>query len=255
MDFLSNPTAGFVSKRTTPVAGERPTPHAASSDGTETNYLSATNPASLRILSTDTFIFGGWLEKTTGFTGGTIFGKGPGGNISYTLDYGINAPSKFSIDVQKDDLNNSTTVTNNTAVADDTKTFVLCWIDLLTAKIAINAGTAASATHLPLQTADGGGDLKFFAAASNGFLGIIDNWFFCKNPPDLAAAITLINSTVYNGGTGINYSALSEANKTALGLVSWWAMDEGSTESRGDSHGANNLTVNGTITQATALVA
>ncbi len=232
------------------------TSHAASNDGTETNYLTAVNPASMRIISTDTFIFGGWISNTDGTSAGTLFTKGPAQTaISYSLDYGNNVPGKFSLDVQKDDLNNDNLVTNNTVVADNTKTFIVGWVDATTVKLAINAGTAASHAHIRTQTMDGGGNVFFFGENFTGYKGVMDNWFFCKNPADMAAAIALINSTVYNSGTGIQYSDLSAGDKTTIGLVSWWSLDEASGSTRADSHGTNDLTLTGTITQVSPLVA
>lgn len=54
-------------------------------------------------------------------------------------------------------------------------------------------------------------------------------------------------TALYNGGAGVNYSALSAGDKTSM--VSWWALDEQSG-SRADSHGSNTLTDNNTVTVA-----
>jgi hypothetical protein len=68
----------------------------------------------------------------------------------------------------------------------------------------------------------------------------------------IAGLATTIRDSLYNAGAGKCYSDLTDAEKTAWGLVSFWNLDEISG-TRSDAHGSNHLTDNNTVTYAAGL--
>lgn len=257
MDFLSNPTGGFAIKRNTPVAGERASIKAAQNAATTGNWLDGGDAADLQIINTDTFIFGGWIkwadsedavfitkgDANTGLDDSySLYLTGSNGLMTFTLGGTTGAGDIDSLD----------------PLVSGTKAFVVFWATLTTANIKVNAGTTATRSAIVRSgLSDPGGNFTLFANDDgSGGLGtkcIMDEWFFCKNPSDMTAALALISSTIYNGGLGTHYSALSATDKTVMGLTSWWGLDEATGVSRHDLHGTNNLSLNGTITQVNPL--
>ncbi len=247
-------TVGGSFEQGTQPSGVRAGTFAASNDGTATNYLTVTNPASMRIGPTDTFIIGGWFKYTSASIGPALMSKGVfGSNGSYAIIIDDDAGDAF-LYAQKDDIGGSDSASSPGTLTPDTKTFIFGWIDGTTINIKVNNQIPGTAAHIPLQTADAGGDVYLLSDSGFGLNGVMDEWFFCKNPPDMTAALAIVNSIIYNSGTGAHYDALNDADKTALGLVSWWSLDEASASSRVDSKGTNNLSVNGTVTKVIPLV-
>lgn len=83
--------------------------------------------------------------------------------------------------------------------------------------------------------------------------GRLDSSGFGKSPIGGIAGIKdAIRDSLYNSGRGKSYSALTTAEKTDWGLVSFWNLEEPSG-TREDSHGTNDLTDNNTVTQATGI--
>lgn len=60
-------------------------------------------------------------------------------------------------------------------------------------------------------------------------------------------SMATIRDLFYNSGNGIVYADLTSAQKTSTGLISMWNLTEESG-ARADSHGANTLTDNNTVT-------
>lgn len=81
--------------------------------------------------------------------------------------------------------------------------------------------------------------------------GSIDSFAWGISP---TTALTDISTLLYNAGTGKTYADLSTAEKTGMGLISWYNLDEQSG-TRNDSHGTNHLTDNNTVTFRDGIVA
>ncbi len=229
---------------------------AAQNAGVLGNWLSAVNPAGLRITKDDSYIIGGWI-KWADSADAVILSKGDAYNSNAgSYDFNITGVSGI-ISFETENGVSTTGVDANDAIVSGTKSFVVGWVDATTINLVINAGTTASHPCVRTNVADSGTDFVLFSTADGaGGLGtkcILDEVFFCKNPPDMAAALSLIASTVYNSGSGNHYANLTAGNITTLGLVSWWGLDEASAASRLDLNSTNNLTLHGTITQVAPL--
>lgn len=226
-------------------------PHSISNDGTSGNYLTATNPTSLTFTESDTIIFGAWINLTNKINNGFI-GKLDGVENKYYLS----TDGSGSLDFTIVGLIGGE-VTGATPLSNSTKYFILAWFDpaTTTVNIQVNGGTVESSIYTPAAISMGSGD--FFLGddgLSNLILnGKLDEIFVCKNPADLSTALTTLNTTVYNSGTGVRYEGLDSATKTTIGLQNWWGVDE-SSGTRADLHGTVNLTETGTLTVDTALV-
>lgn len=254
-------TIGFVPPQGTQPSGDESTSVAASADidGT-TGYLTATDPTSLRIASTDSLIIGMWIKASNLSAFPVILQKNDVTSLTYaveTTDSGVDTV----IDVQFRVASNLVKiVTGTTVIAPTTKTFVLAWKNPTTKTLNIKIN--ATATDSYDYTADEGvftstaGDLLIgtdTVTLDLPYDGLLDEIFICKSPSNLATALTTIASTIYNSGTGKRYRDLTDAEKTTIGLVSWWGLDEASG-TRFDLHGSVNLTVVGGVTRGTALV-
>ena len=248
---ILNPT-----KRAIPVAGERVTLKAAQNAAVANNWLDAGDAAGLRVIGSDTFILAGWI-KWADNQDSAIISKGDmynGEAGSYDLNLtGSSGTITFEV-------YNGVGV-NSLDAADDIvsgiKSFFVAWVDATTLNIRIDNGTPTSAVCERTNIADSGTNFVMFSTADGaGGLGtkcILDEVFFCKNPASMAAALSLIETTIYNSGSGTHYEALSAGNITTLGLVSWWGLDEASAATRKDLNSTNDLTVHGTITQVPPL--
>lgn len=250
-------TVGFVPKRTIPSSGERTTIAAASSDGTDANYLDGGDPVSLHVdVTTDSFIIAGWIkipDFPPALSDIITNGDSDNGEQYWSLIVAQDGTFRFATETSSSGVEQ---VVSTDTISLNSKTFVVAWFDPSTPNLnlKINNGTTKSHTVTIVDPAPNGG-VKLFSnnTSGTGLNGILDEIFFCKNPADLAAALSLINTTIYNNGNGTHYSTLTSGNKTTLGLVSWWGLDEASGVTRLDLQGSNNLTLNGTITQVTAL--
>lgn len=231
--------------------------------GFTANPLVCADDASLQISDTDSYIFGGWVKIVIGGgnQGNQIFGM-KGGDTNTTKSYGFSRNGNgVSSVIRFFARESSSTVklasSGAETVGDNTNTFVLGWVDPIAGKVylRINAGTIYE-TALSLSSfTDPGGDLTFFRAedGTSSNRDTFDEWFFCKNPPNLAIALSYINTYVYNSGFGNQYANLPSDVKTALGLVSWWGFDE-TSGTRFDLHGNNDFTPDVNIESASALI-
>jgi hypothetical protein len=262
-DPLFTTLAGFgvstVAPAPTPVAASK----SATSDGSATNYLDGGDAATMRITALDTFILGGWVNVTDQAPTGVFLTKGSVSDT--TLEYGLFLTTSSNvpyINVQmhtglSDDSADATITSNEGDFSYATKTFLLVWFTGTQLKLQINAATPLVTAAAMLSSPMAGGKVTMFSdqdGAAFGLGGIMDEWFFCKNPASLANALTVINSSIYNSGTGVRYGGVSSGDKTTMGLVSWWGLDEASGSTRLDLYGSNNLTLHGTVTQTPPLV-
>lgn len=252
-DPLFSTTLGFgVSQPTAAVAASL---FAASNAATSGNYLSAGNAAGLRITKDDTFILGGWIKWSSN-ADAIIFTKGD--TFAGTESYGLFLTgSSGTVTASVHNGASDSAVDTDGTLVSGQKALVVMYVDATTLNAKINADAFTSVPAVRLNVADPGGSVVAFANSdgTQATVCTLDEWFFCKNPSDMTAALAVISSTIYNAGSGTHYSALSAGNKTTLGLVSWWGFDEASGATRLDLHGVNNLTLTGTITQVPALTA
>jgi hypothetical protein len=223
-------------------------------DGISGTHLRSADPASLRIAHTDILLIGGWIKPGALADGVILSKKGTfAGDNTYAILVTAGGGLNFGCLV-----NGSLSDAVANSVSANTKYFFLAYKDV-----------AATTLHLAVNTSDAtanySGDEGSFSSGAGifsigddtlgdgNFAGNADELFICKNPADLAAAISLINSTIYNSGHGVRYSALSTQDKTDIGLVSWWGLDEASGN-RLDLHGSVTLTASGGVTQASPLL-
>lgn len=252
--FLStlDPAIGGGDTGSLPPAG-----FAAQNAARISNFLSAGDASGLRITKNDTFIIGGWIKwndnvDSVPFTKGDV-------NLG-TESYGMYlSGSNGLITASVANGVSDTAIDAVTAIVSGVSAFVLMWVDSTTINISINNGTVATAICARINVADPGGNVVCFSNDDGlgglGFKGILDEWFFCKNPASMTTAISTINTDIYNGGTGLRYKNVTAADKTTIGLVSWWTMDQATGSSRTDSSSTNDLTKTGTITQVSPIVA
>lgn len=133
--------------------------------------------------------------------------------------------------------------------------FVFAYYDAVNnlLSIRVNGGSFVTPVSGPGGVAVNMAPLTISQRLNNGspadpFGGSMDQLCFGASPVGgIANVRNTIADALYNGGSGIAYNQLSTSQKSDWGLVSFWEMDELSG-SRGDSHGANTLTVNGTLT-------
>lgn len=255
-------TVGFASKRTTPVAGERPSQSAAF-DGVNGTDLIKTSATSLYLADTDTVIIGGWVKYTDNSIASCLMAMHDvpdiniGGNWSYRIEN--NGDGTFNFASRKSLLGHESVDSTSAAIANNQKAFFLAWKDTAAKTVNVKINNAAldssdyTGTDSAFITAPGdfllGGDPVIAASCS----AALDELFVCKNPANLAAALSTINTTIYNAGTGLRYEGLTAQQKIDIGLVSWWGLDE-TSGTRFDLHGTNDMTVEGNVTAATALV-
>lgn len=247
---------GFGEPEGAQGSGERVALFSATSDGTATNSLDGNDPAGLQVdVTTDTFIIGGWVKVNTIGVAGVRVIFTNGDNTADSQYYSLEMNDEGTVRIRMISTAASTASAGSIPnLTEGVAAFVLGWWDGTELHIKINAEAAVDAGVIPaLPTPTG--EIRVFANtdATNGFNGTLDEWFFCKNPPDMSAALTLIGSTIYAAGSGTHYANLSAANHTTLGLVSWWGFDEAAGATRLDLHGDNDLTLNGTITQTDPL--
>lgn len=235
-----------------------PSGFAAQNAATSGNWLQADDPTILAITKDDTFIIGGWI-KWADSVDAIPMSKGDtnGGTESYGLF--LTGASGILTASVANGVNDSA-IDANDAIVSGTKSFVLMWVTATDINIKINAGTTATGNNgFPRSNAsDPGGSLTFFDNGDSiGGLGtkcVLDEWFFCKNPADMTTALSTISANIYNGGNGIRFKDVLPADKTTIGLVSWWTMDEASGATRVDAVSGNDLFKTGTITQVSPLI-
>ncbi len=228
------------------------------------NWLAGGNPSGLQVTSNDSFIIGGWITTGALLTNASLFAKGDitvgtgSTDFSYSLDVPSGGGIKFSVATDTNAINN-TSVPPLRNLLPSTTYFILAWTDLgaNTLNLQLNNGVVDSVDLNIATTTDSGQNVSMFAEndGSRGFdSGVMDEVFFCKNPADMTIAINTIQTNIYNSGTGLKYADVLNADKTTIGLISWWTLDQASGASRTDAKGSNNLTLHGTITQVSPIV-
>lgn len=233
---------------------------AAQNAATSGNNLSAGDAVTLRTVKTDAIIFAGWL-KVTSTDEGYVLSKGDDA-VAGLEEYSMlvnNSGQDITFTVPTDALGGLVSASASSSLTVNTPAFIVGWFDPAgTVNIQVDGGSVHSQPITRSTDPASGKNFHFFdndSAAPTALKSILDEWFFCKNPSDLAAALSLINGAIYNSGVGVHYADLSAGNKTTLGLISWWGFDEASGVTRLDLHGDNDLTLTGTISQVTSLVA
>jgi hypothetical protein len=261
-DYDWSAKASFFSLAFGQEAPPPPMAFAARNSGNNSNWLFGGDAASLQTVQNDSFILAGWVMlKDT--NEGYILTKGEDFNTTndeYSM-YVSAGSGVITFNVNLAAPSTSVTV-DSEPLSVDVPAFVLAWADAgaQTINIQINGGTVNTGGNPYIRTTNPptGGNFVMFAnddgAGGIGGNEVLDEWFFCKNPADMATAISTIQSSIYNGGMGKRFLDVTSGEKTTIGLVSWWALDEDDNTTRMDSFGSNNLTNNGTITKAPSIV-
>lgn len=231
-------------------------PFSASIDGSETCYLSKSSPTGIDNTQADVLIVGCWVNPTNKINNSFVYG-----DVSSALGFSLATDGSGSVEFSAQlDVTIGLVSQTPSTLTNSQKAFVIAWIDPSTTSLNLSVDGGATITEAYATEFDSFSNAYSTLAVGNDLgnnvilNGLIDEVFVCKNPADLAAAITLLKGAVYNSGSGLKYSDLSAGQKTTLGLVSWWGLDEGTAEVRADLHGSNDLAVTGTVTQATAIV-
>lgn len=138
---------------------------------------------------------------------------------------------------------------SNAAVV-GSKSFVMGYHDSANDQIGISAGGAAFATGSTSGTAPPDSTMAYRIAARGPtpdrfFKGAVCRVAFGKTP---SSSMATIRDLLYNSGNGLPYGDLTTQQKTDIGLISYWMLDEVSG-TRNDSHGTNHLTSNNGVTQ------
>ncbi len=231
--------------------------HSASFDGSATADLIATGVTGIAKEFNDAILIGAWIKPTV-VTDSMIIGdfQQSDDTATWQLFATTNAVSTW---MKTSAGTNAQLTSSSTAITANNTYFVLAWFDPADAKarIRINGGavdaslaSTESAYSNTTNDVELGGDLH--SGFGQSFSGLIDEVFVCKNPPVLATALTTIN-TLYNSGTGTRYASVTSQQKTDMGLLSWWGVDE-TSGTRFDLNGSINLTVVGSAASGTALV-
>lgn len=232
----------------------------AQGSGTSGDYLGNTSTTSgLSVIHTDNFIIGGWIKPSSSISHEGILVVRPdldNGFDPYSIAYD---PTTHLVTGETDtSLSGVASIDSTPTIAANQRAFVLFWVTQTTMNLQIDNNTVDSSAIVRTAASDPSTSIAFFdypASATLEFKGLLDEWFFCKNPASVATAISTIQTNIYNGGTGVVYADVSANDKTTIGLVSWWGFDEASGATRKDLNSSNDLTLNGTVAQATALVA
>jgi hypothetical protein len=226
--------------------------------------LEVTTNSSLEISHTDSYIFGGWIHLDSGnanILDLLIFGKG--GALTASTSYYLKTRGTGSVAYVKvavrDTSSSIVSLESTGTIGELVNVFVLAWVDanLGTLNLQINNGSPESVPITLTSFTDPGSPLRLFQTYDglNWFSRFArDSWFFCKNPPNMADAIDIINNYVYNSGFGVSYASLSTTMKTTMGLESWWDFDETGINNRLDSHGSSDFTyLGGNLEETTAI--
>lgn len=213
--------------------------------------LSVADNATLPEGDIDFWIAGwGYLDSVAGDK--SVLSKfGAAGNRSFLLQ-NITTSGRLRFYITHD----GTTLANATHGTDiviSTWYFFMAYHDAVsnTIGISLNGGAFATTAHTT-GVFDSSAAFRLGGRddASEYYGGRLDSVAFGKSPVGgLAALAATIRDRLYASGSGLYYSDLASAEKTAWGLASWWDLDEASG-TRSDSHGTNNLTDNNTVTQA-----
>lgn len=220
----------------------------------QNDFLSIVD-SDFNLTNTDSFIIGGWFDFSAQNTAnGVICSNSTVGDTLFSLETDTIGNQYFFTYFSGNFINPAPLVSG--------RVFFLGWVDTgaNTINFQIDNGTVTSSGYSPTVFSKTSNSFRFYNSignpAASGLTGILDNWFYCKNPASMATAISTIQSTIYNSGNGNHYVNLTPTEISDIGLVSWWAFDESGLATREDSHGSNDLTVNGTfITDTSPLVA
>lgn len=214
---------------------------AAQFTGANSEYLSKTDTDDSLDMGDITFWFAGWVYMDSVAAGTDNFLSKGWSNGPYIL-----FRTTAAIQWQVGDGATAPSV-QATALSAATWYFVMVYHDHTNNLIGISVnggaftttghstGTSLNATEFAL-----GKDV-----AGTGYNdGRMQMWSVGKSPTD---SLSTIRDLLYNSGSGKVYSDLTSAQKTSIGLVSWWSLTENSG-TRADSHGSNTLTDNNTVT-------
>lgn len=213
-----------------------------------TDEVRLTSNASISITNTDSYIIAGWFKPTAATGGFTpVLGKAggglipPGSSVSYYFVYdGGTGLLQFRAKINS--TSEAAAIGSNYAFG--TKLFVVGWVDASAQSLNLQVDNGSISTNNVSLTSfsDPGND--FFLGTRSDLTGskisgLWDEWFFCKNPSSLSSALSIV-SDIYS--QRLTYSSLTSTQKTDLGLVSWWTMDDSSGNLL-DSHSTNDLVV------------
>ncbi len=222
-------------------------------DGDATSGASSSSIAPIQVTTNDKYIIGGWIRPTA-VNVEYHFAEMSSLQAAQVFDLWISATGKIRLTALVDATYNTDSLVGPSISANADQFFLLV-LDGTNYRLSLNAGTEATMA-LTSTFVGTGGTMTFGNSPANevGFPGSLDEVFFCKNPADIEAAVTLITTTIYNSGTGLRYADVSGANKTTMGLVSWWGFDEASG-TREDLNSTVDLTPSvAGVTQSAPLV-
>jgi hypothetical protein len=219
---------------------------------TEANseYLSRADNASLSTGNID-FTVTAWvyLDSKGANRGIVCKGTAAGDQREWDLQY-ADTSDRFQFRVFFDGTATSTTVLANSLGSPATATwyFIVAWHDSVadTINIQVNGGSVDSTAH-STGVFDGTGDFRIGAnlvpnVFHNGRISLVGFWKKVLSSTE--------RTSFYNSGNGKDYRRLSGSEKTSL--EAYWNLHEGSG-TRYDFHGANDLTDNNTVTQASGV--
>lgn len=132
----------------------------------------------------------------------------------------------------------------------NTRYFIMIYHDAANDLIGISVNGAAFQTAALVGGPTDGNSAFVVGGRGGGTVVYYDGQqssiFFGKSPTD---SFDTIRDLLYNGGDFTFYGGLTAAQKTSMGLISAWKLDEVSG-TRADAHGENDLVDNNTVGSA-----
>jgi hypothetical protein len=236
--------------------GVSSTDAAAEFSGANQYLLCADNAA--QSVSDITFFAGGVFSfDALGVVRGLVGRRSSGTARDWAIFYDTNNPNQNRIKFR---LYNAAgteiaSVATPNALSTDTRYFVLGYHDAAADQIGISIDGGAFVTAATGGAAPGDVTANFLigilqATTTNPLDGTAEKVFFGKSP---TSTMTAIRDLLYNAGSPLPYAVLTTQQKTDLGLVNFYPLDDASAFD--DALGANDLTNNNGVTVRTRSLA
>lgn len=235
-------------------------------------YLKKTTPAGLPFGASNNLLFGAWINlaaphagsegrqailSLSDITGGqrswhvrvaNLPSGSTGGDIGSTMNL-----FQFVLSNEGSTATNNVFLTFNAfgaaPIPTNTWLLLLCGWDKDEQVMRARVGSTTNAGSAETPVSQVGGAFATTASLRVGAVDSSEQWkfngrtqnAFVASPPSLGSSdFDALFVLLRNGGAGRSYASLSSAEKTSLGLVSWFGLSE-STGVRKDSHGPNDL--------------
>lgn len=193
------------------------------------------------------FTFAAWVNLADKSAERAILSKYLSGSSGAYYLYYNSSSDRFTFLLANGTDNGAITASSFGSPSTNTWYYVVAWFDVSTGYASIQVNNGAIDTDIPgafivPQTTGQEFQIGARTGSSRYMDGKIDEVGFWKRTLTADERARL-----YNGGKGMAYGGLNDADKT--NLISWWRLEEASG-SRSDIHGSITLTDTNTVTQA-----